>query len=140
MTQFNYHYPIEVRFGDLDAYWHVNNAHFLTYLEQARLQYLQEMGLVDKSDLWKLPLIVGDIHIRYLAPIELGDKVIVSMGAVDIGHKTVRFEYEISGENGTPLYASAESIMVAFDYKTKKSVEVSEELRRKFSEREGKEF
>lgn len=140
MSNFKFHYPIEVRFGDLDAYWHVNNARFLVYLEQARSRYTLEMGLYDGKDLWKLPLIVGDIHCRYHSPIELGDKVVVSMGVTRISHKTVTYEYEITGENGTPVYATAESIMVAYDYIEKKSVPVSAELRRKFSQREGREF
>ncbi len=140
MNNFKYHYPIEVRFGDLDAYWHVNNARFLVYIEHARSRYVQEMGLVDSKSLWNLPLIVGDIHIRYRNPIELGDKVIVSIGVTRISGKTVTFEYEVTGEGGTPLYATAESIMVAYDYHTKKSVLVSDELRRRFSEREGREL
>jgi len=140
MSQYKLHYPIEVRFGDLDAFWHVNNARYLVYLEQARSRYMQEMGLVDGKSLWNLPLIVGDIHIRYRMPIELGDKVIVSMGVTRISGKTVTIEYEIASEDGTPLYASAESIMVSFDYHTKKSVPVSDDLRRRFSEREGRAF
>ena len=80
MSKFKFHYPIEVRFGDLDAYWHGNNPGFLVYLEQARSQYMLEMGLYDGKDLGKLPLIVGDIHCGYHFPIELGDKVVVSMG------------------------------------------------------------
>jgi len=140
MSQYKFHYPIEVRFGDLDAFWHVNNARYLVYLEQARSRYMQEMGLVDGKSLWNLPLIVGDIHIRYRNPIELGDKVIVSMGVTRISGKTVTIEYEIAGEDSAPLYATAESIMVSFDYHTKKSVPVSDDLRRRFSEREGRAF
>jgi len=140
MSQYKFHYPIEVRFGDLDAFWHVNNARYLVYLEQARSRYMQEMGLVDGKSLWNLPLIVGDIHIRYRKPIELGDKVIVSMGVTRISGKTVTIEYEIAGEDGAPLYATAESIMVSFDYHTKKSVPVPDDLRRRFSEREGRAF
>ncbi len=140
MSKFKFHYPIEVRFGDLDAFWHVNNARYLVYLEQARSRYVQEMGLVDGKELWRLPLIVGDIHIRYRSPIELGDEVIVSIAATRISGKTVTFEYEIAGKDGTPLYATAESIMVSFDYHAKKSVAVSDDLRRRFSEREGREF
>lgn len=43
MNKFKFHYQIEVRFGDLDAYWHVNNARLLVYLEQAHSQYMLEM-------------------------------------------------------------------------------------------------
>ncbi len=140
MSKYKFHYPIEVRFGDLDAFWHVNNARYLVYLEQARSRYVQEMGLVDGKALWRLPLIVGDIHIRYHSPIELGDEVIVSIGVTRISGKTVTFEYEIAGRDGTPLFATAESIMVSFDYHAKKSVPVSDDLRHRFSERESREF
>ena len=137
MNKFKYHYPIEVRMGDLDAFWHVNNARFLVYIEHARSRYMLDMGLVDGKLLWNLPLIVGDIHVRYHKPIELSDKVIVSLGVTRISGKTVTIEYEITGEGSEPLFATAESIMVAYDYKTKTSVPVSDELRALFSEREG---
>jgi len=140
MSKFKFHYPIEVRLGDIDAFWHVNNTKFLVYLEQARSLYMQEMGVLDQENLWTLPLIVGDIHCRYHNPILFGDRVIVSMGVARITQKTVIYEYEITGAEGVPLYATAETIMVAYDYHTKKSVPVSDELRRRFSEREGKEF
>lgn len=140
MSKFKFHYPIEVRMGDIDAFWHVNNTKFLVYLEQARSLYMQEMGMLEQENLWTLPLIVGDIHCRYHNPILFGDRVIVSMGVARITQKTVIYEYEITGAEGVPLYATAETIMVAYDYHTKKSVPVSDELRRKFSEREGKEF
>jgi acyl-CoA thioester hydrolase len=102
MSKFKFHYPIEVRFGDLDAYWHGNNAGFLVYLEQARSQYMLEMGLYDGKDLGKLPLIVGDIHCGYHFPIELGDKVVVSLGTTRISHHTVAFEYEITARTELP--------------------------------------
>lgn len=140
MSKFKFHYPIEVRLGDLDAFWHVNNTKFLVYMEHARSQYLQEMGVFDRENLWHLPLIVGDVHCRYHNPIQLGDKVIVSLGVTRISNKTVTVEYELTGEGGTPLYATGESILVAYDYNAKKSVPLPDELRRKFSEREGKEL
>jgi acyl-CoA thioester hydrolase len=140
MSKYNFHYPIEVRLADLDAFWHVNNTKFLVYMEHARSQYLQEMGVFDRENLWHLPLIVGDVHCRYHNPILLGDKVIVSLGVTRISNKTVSVEYELTGEGGAPLYATGESILVAYDYNTKQSMPINDELRRKFSEREGKEF
>ncbi len=140
MSKFKFHFPIEVRLGDIDAFWHVNNTKFLVYLEHARSLYMQEMGMFDSKDMWNLPLIVGDVHCRYHNPILFGDQVIVSMGVTRIAQKTVTYEYEITGAGGAPLYATAETIMVAYDYNSKKSVPVSDELRRRFSEHEGKDF
>ena len=50
MTPYRFHHPIEVRYGDLDPQGHLNNAKYLTYFEQARVNYLIDLGLfaVDK--------------------------------------------------------------------------------------------
>jgi acyl-CoA thioester hydrolase len=64
MNSYRFEYPITVRYGDLDPQWHVNNARFLTFAEQARFAYLMRLGLFDGKSFWDLPLIVGDIHCR----------------------------------------------------------------------------
>jgi hypothetical protein len=48
------------------------------------------------KNIWKLPVIVGDVHCRYVAPIFLGDKVIISIGVTAISVMTVTFAYEIT--------------------------------------------
>ena len=140
MSKFRFQIPITVRYGDLDPQWHVNNARFLSYSEQARSQYLIKLGLFDGFSFWNLPLIVGDIHCRYLVPIEPNTTVLVSMGVTKIGRKTLTIETEITGENGSPIYARLETIMVAYDYHTKKAEPVSDKIRARISEFEGIEF
>jgi acyl-CoA thioester hydrolase len=46
MPGFHYYHPIEVRYGDLDPQGHVNNARYLTYLEQARIGYIRHLGYI----------------------------------------------------------------------------------------------
>ncbi|KAF0111251.1 MAG: hypothetical protein FD147_1002 [Chloroflexi bacterium] len=140
MNQFRFHYPIPVRYGDLDPQWHVNNTRFLTFAEQARFAFLMELGLFDGKSFWDLPLIVGDIHCRYLVPINPGVTVTVSMGVTKIGNKSLVMESHITGETGAPLHAVIETTMVAYDYHTKSAVPVSDELRAKFEAFEGKSF
>ena len=58
----------------------MNNAKFLSFIEDARLRYLLELGLFDGKNFDDSYLIVGDIHCRYIQPIEPDTKVIVSLG------------------------------------------------------------
>ena len=37
--------PMEIRFADIDSLGHVNNAAYLTYMEQARLRYVRDVGV-----------------------------------------------------------------------------------------------
>jgi acyl-CoA thioester hydrolase len=75
MTDYNYKYPLQVRYGDLDPQWHVNNARFNTYFEQARTAYLMDLGLFDGKSFFDLGLIVADVHIAYKLPVALGQKI-----------------------------------------------------------------
>jgi len=140
MTSFRFNTPISVRYGDLDPQWHVNNARFLTFAEQARFAYLMELGLFDGKSFWDLPLIVGDIHCRYLVPIDPGVTVIVSTGINSIGNKSLVMGTLITSEDGNVIHAAMETVMVAYDYRTKKAVPISDELRTKFEVYEGKTF
>jgi acyl-CoA thioester hydrolase len=137
MVIFRYFCPIQVRYGDLDPQWHVNNARFNTYIEHARLSYWQELGIFDGSSFFDLGLIVADIHIAYLAQISLGQKVRVGVRVARIGNKSMSFEYRVEDETTGQVLSTAESVMVAYDYHTHQSMRVPDEWRRRISEFEG---
>ncbi len=140
MSKYRFSQPISVRYSDLDPQWHVNNARFLSYIEHARMNYLLKLGLFDGHSFWDLPLIVADMHVRFIKPIEMTDSVVVSMGVTRIGNKSLLLECEIASEDGLVVYATAENTLVAYDYRTKTAVPVSEELREIFGKFEGKSF
>lgn len=137
MPDFRLYLPIEVRYGDLDPQWHVNNARFLSYLEHARFEYLQQAGLWDGKNFLEVGLIVADVHIAYLAPIELNQKVQVGIRVTKVGNKSMHFEYRIEDMESGASLASAETVMVAYDYPTKSSKPVPDEWRKKIAEFEG---
>lgn len=140
MTEFRYYCPILLRYGDLDPQWHVNNARFNTFLEQSRFEYLLHLGLFDGVDFSALGLIVADVHIAYLAPIEIQHQVRVGVRTARIGNKSLTFEYEIQNSVTGELFARAETVMVAYDYKTHRSVPVSSEWRSAIEAFEGVTF
>jgi acyl-CoA thioester hydrolase len=140
MSRFKFTYPISVRYSDLDPQWHVNNGRFLTYCETARLHYIRNLGLFDGKNFNDLPFIVADVHVSFKLPIEPDDEVVVSMGVTKIGNKSVVMEYDITTPDGSRCYATAETVMVAYDYNEKKSIPVSVELRKRIGDFEGKTF
>ena len=97
MTDFNFSIPIQVRYGDLDPQWHVNNARFLTYLEQSRFAYITELGLWNGKSFLDLGLIVANMNIAFLAPIEYNMDVRVYARISRLGNKSMIFEHEIRG-------------------------------------------
>ena len=140
MKTFNYSVPIDVRYGDLDPQWHVNNARFLTFLEHARVSYLMHLGLFDGENFFDFNLIVADIHIAYLAPIQLKQKVAVYIRCERIGNKSLTFVYEIRDEDTQQVLSTAETIMVTYDYHQQKSIVVPDAWRMAIGELEGVDF
>jgi acyl-CoA thioester hydrolase len=140
MSLFHFHLPITVNYGDIDAQWHVNNKVYLTYIESARFHYLLETGLFDAHSFLEVPFIVADVHVRYQIPIEYSDPVVVSMGVTRIGNKSLMMEYVISTPDESRIFATAETVLVSFDYHTKASIPVSAEIRQRISQYEGRTF
>ena len=137
MADFHFHIPLEVRYGDLDPQWHVNNARYLSYLEQGRLAYLLHLGLWDGQDFNQLGMIVADVHIAYLAPILLWQKARLDMRTARLGNKSLTFEYQIVDETTGQLLARAESVMVAYNYAAHSSIPLPDDWRQKITRFEG---
>ncbi len=140
MAEFRFFCPIQVRYGDLDAQWHVNNARFNSYIEQGRFEYMLHLGLFDGVDFNSLGLIVADVHIAYLAPIEINHKVRVGVRTARIGNKSLTFEYIVQDVEDGALFARAETVMVAYDYMSHQSIPVSPEWRSIIGAFEGTSF
>jgi acyl-CoA thioester hydrolase len=137
MTPFRFRIPIQLRYGDLDAQWHINNARFLSFMEHARFSYLLQLGLFEGHNFLEFPLIVADIHIAFLAPIEYDEPIEVGMRVTRIGNKSLTIEYLIENTRTGEAKARAEYVMVTFDYHAKKSVPVWPEWREKIAAFEG---
>lgn len=133
MSQYHFYYPIQVRYSDVDAQGHVNNSRFASYIEQARMAYLVNLGLWDGVSFLDLGLIVADVHIAYLAPIQLWQKVRVGIGVTRMGNKSMDFEYQIEDEADGSVEARGSAVMVYYDYRAQASAPIPENWREKIS-------
>ena len=102
---------------------HVNNAVYLSYLEQARMVYLQRLGL--RADHPTTILVRNEID--YSRPVFLLDSLEVFVRVARIGTKSLEFQYEIHA-NGLPC-AKASSVIVWYDFSAQKSVPVPADAR-----------
>jgi len=138
MTHFNFHHPIEVRYGDLDPQGHVNNAKHLTYFEQARIAYMVELGLFTKDQSFmEIGVILADVHITYLVPIYFGEPIKVGVHISKLGTKSMTWMQNIVDAKTSKELAKGEVIMVTYDYKEEKTVNIPHEWREKIKAFEG---
>jgi acyl-CoA thioester hydrolase len=137
MAEFHFFHAVEVRYGDLDAQRHVNNAKYLTYMEQARLEYMHQLGLWEGESFDTLGMIVAEIQISYKAPIHFGQPVRVGVRVGRLGNKSMLMEYRLENALDGSLFAEATSVQVAYDYQAGGSMAVPEIWRKKIAAYEG---
>ena len=109
---------IEIRWRDVDAYEHVNNAVYATYLEECRDEWL-ERALGGAGDIWDFVLARVAIDFRRELRLE-DDSVIVSCALDRIGTSSLTLREEIRTSGGT-LSAESEAVLVARDRETGRS-------------------
>jgi acyl-CoA thioester hydrolase len=115
-----------VRFRDLDALGHVNNAVFLTYMESARTAWAFEHGLM--TGVGDLPLILARVEVDFRAPVGLGEVVETTIRPSRVGTKSFELEYELRA-NGR-LVAEAKSVLVGYDYEEDRSIPIPDHWRK----------
>ncbi len=138
MTQFHFYHAIEVRYGDLDPQGHVNNAKHLTYFEQARIQYMIELGLFTKDQSFmEIGVILADLHITYFEPIYFGQNIKVGVHISKLGNKSMTWEQNIIDAESGKEIAQGEVVMGTYDYREEKTIPIPQEWREKIIEFEG---
>ncbi len=114
---------VEIRWRDLDAYHHVNNAVYATYLEECRDEWLTA-ALGDASDPWDW--VLARVAIDYRRELTQDDDVaVVRCALARIGTSSITLREEIRTSGGD-LSAEAEAVVVARDRATGRSRPMTE--------------
>src|SRR3546814_1537101 len=105
--------PIALRWRDLDAFNHVNNSTFMTYLEEARIRWfesLDEAWVTEQT----APLLAA-VQMNYRVPIPYPAEVIVELFADRVGNSSVTIGHTIASADGATAYADGHVVMVWID-------------------------
>ena len=98
-----------VRWGDLDAFCHVNNATYLVYAQEARYAWSK-----------MLEMVVARAEVDFVAPIYAGDLYLdIEIWVNKIGNSSFGLTYEM--KNGDELVARVKTVQVTVSMETKKS-------------------
>ena len=137
MADFRFYHLIEVRYGDLDPQGHVNNAKFLTYMEQGRVFYLKQLKLWEGGSFLNLGVILADVQITFKKAVQFGDPLRVGVRISRLGNKSMTSEYRLEDARDASIFATGSSVLVAYDYHSNRSVAIPDEWRMAIREYEG---
>lgn len=117
---YRHEFPLSVRWGDMDAYGHVNNALFFRYLESARFAYIEDVCL---ALLPEMPMVVvADIRCRFQAQLHYPAEIVVKSAVTRLGNSSFDLAAQIC--QGGRLCAASQAVMVWFDPRTNRPTRI----------------
>lgn len=119
---------IPVRWGDMDAYRHVNNTIYFRYFEQARVEWLERSGSTVSLENPVAPVIIN-ASCTFLIPVNYPATVVVRMYLGEPGRSSVMTWYELGVEGDDRLFAEGAAKVVWMDPVTGKSVPLPDDVR-----------
>ena len=123
---------IDLRFRDVDAMGHVNNAVYFTYFEYGRLKFFYSESRKEKFP--GFAFILAHVSCDFIRPVTLNDGLTLQMWIKEIGGKSFKFHYQLVGaDNPAVTFATGESVQVCFDYQKNTSIPISEGLNAQLS-------
>jgi acyl-CoA thioester hydrolase len=134
LNKFKHHIDLNVRFMDVDALHHVNNARYLNFLEESRIAYSQQiLGMFKKID--DFNVVVARIEIDFLQPLAFHDSIRVYTRVSKLGTKSFEFESIICAMRDEQPIPAAHALqtIVAFDLKSQKSIPIPDDIKLKVS-------
>lgn len=120
---------IQVRFRDIDAMGHVNNAVYATYVEQARTEYFKQ---VLETGLDAVPSVLASLELSYERPILLEQSVTIEIDVPEMGRSSLPMEYAVLADGERA--ATAESVQVFLDPETEKPRPIPDQFRERIAE------
>jgi acyl-CoA thioester hydrolase len=134
MSEFRFYHPIEVRYGDLDPQGHVNNASYLTYMEQSRVAYIQHLGLWQGDSFLEFGVILAEAKVIFFVPIVFSRPVQVGVCVSRLGNKSFTMEYCVEDAQSDHEYATGTSVLVAYDYHNESTIPIPNHWRQTISD------
>ena len=124
IEDFKFQHPISTRWKDLDAFRHINNAVFLSYIEDARIVLLKrwKINYAEKS------LIVASVKIDYLKQVQHPASLIIGQRVSRLGNKSFDIQSAVFVKGNPEPVCISTITSVAFDFKLNQTVKLYQEI------------
>lgn len=120
--------PISVRWRDMDSMGHVNNAKYVSYLEEARVRWMLGVPGISMTD--RIAPVVAANNINYKRPLAWPNDVIVELFVERLGTSSITIGHRIvSSTDESALYSDGNVVVVWMDTQTGKSARLPDAVR-----------
>ena len=124
IDDFSFFHDINTRFSDIDAFNHVNNAVFLSYVEDARILFFKRWNINYKER----SLIVASAKIDYIRQVSHPSELIIGQRISRIGNKSFDIQSVIFLKEDMLPVCESTVISVAFDFTQNKPIRIYQSI------------
>src|SRR5262245_48818474 len=127
---------LDVAWGDMDSYAHVNNVVYFRYFENARIAYLDRIGWSALKLDAGLGPILHSTSARFRRAVTYPDHLQVGARVTDIQPDLVTFEFKLVSEKLNAVACEGQGVIVSFDYRAGAKTPIPDAIRRAIEELE----
>ncbi len=127
--------PVQVRWGDMDSFQHVNNTIYFKYFETVRIKYFEEIKWMEMMGGTGIGPILAHTSCQFILPLTYPDDLYVGIRATKMGNSSIIHEYAVYSEK-IGLAAKGDGVVVCYDFNKNEKTPFPEKLRSRIKELE----
>ena len=120
---------VYVRFSETDAAGHVNNTSYFLYFEEARLKFLEQVGIECNRDFLPSNVILVSTACDYVSQAFAGQILRITTEVSNVGNKSFKVNHVLTSADKGTVVAKGTAVLVCFNYEEQKTVLIPEEIR-----------
>jgi len=116
----------KIKWGEMDAFQHLNNVHYFRYQESARIVSFEQTEMLIHGADREIGPILAATSCKYIAPVVYPDTLWIGINTLNIEKDRFSQEYVIVSESQKKLVAKGTGTVVSYDYKNKCKADIPE--------------
>lgn len=121
-------FKIRIDWSDLDVFGHVNNVAFFKYIQAARVNFCESIGLTSLNEKNKLSFIVATTNCTFKKPLHFPGEITIISEVDWIKNSSFQLNHTIYNLEGE-VAAEGSDILVIFDYNINEKVTITNDLK-----------
>jgi len=139
MKETNVKLELRIDWSEIDAFGHVNNLSILKYIQAARVNYLEIIGLMQMQTTIKIGPILASTACQFRKPLFYPGQITVYTNVNDVKNSSFHVQHQIINDK-KELVAEAQDIIVFYDFNKNTKLTISDEIKEKIAELEESDF
>lgn len=137
LTQWPIQITIPVKWGDMDAFQHVNNTHYIRWFECVRIEYFMKIAPKELTSNKGIGPILAHIDADYLYPVTFPDNVNAHTAITKVGRTSFTMEYLVTSQKHQRPAATGSGVIVMIDYQSGAKVPIQQSFIEKIEALQG---